>query len=133
MGGCLSMQEIVGQSGSGGGSIINMLPAGISLDSPYSSLYTSTKRALASGSRILSKELASKNIRVNAIAPGATITEGYHTLGVPGSEMEARMIASTPLGRIGQPEDIAPIAVFLASEDAAWVTGDVGFASGGQR
>jgi 3-oxoacyl-[acyl-carrier protein] reductase len=129
----LTMQEFLRRSGSAGGSIINILTAGISLDSPYSSLYTSTKSALASATRILAKELAVKKIRVNAIAPGATITEGYHALGVAGSEMEAQMIASTPLGRLGLPEDIAPIAVFLASEDAAWVTGDVVFASGGQR
>lgn len=129
----LTMQEFLRQSPSAGGSIINILTAGISLDSPYTSLYTSTKSAMASATRILARELASKNIRVNAIAPGATVTEGYHTLGFAGSEMETQMIASTPLGRIGQPEDIAPVAVFLASADAAWITGDVVFASGGLR
>lgn len=133
LGAFLTMQAFLRQSGPTGGSIINILTAGITLDDPYSSLYTSTKSALASATRVLAKELASKKIRVNAIAPGATITEGYHTMGVPGSEMEAQMIASTPLGRIGRPEDIAPVAVFLASEDAAWVTGDVLYASGGMQ
>jgi 3-oxoacyl-[acyl-carrier protein] reductase len=77
--------------------------------------------------------LGPRNIRVNSINPGGTETEGAHALGVIGSEFEKRIIAQTPLGRFGQPADIAPIAVFLASEDARWLTGEILVASGGMR
>lgn len=74
-----------------------------------------------------------KKIRVNAIAPGATETEGLYTLGVPGSDYEKVIVSQTPLGRLGQPSDIASAAVFLASPDAAWITGEVIRVSGGKR
>jgi 3-oxoacyl-[acyl-carrier protein] reductase len=81
--------------------------------------------------RVLSKELGGRKIRVNAIAPGGTVTEGVQQMGFLGSDMERQMIASTPLGRLGEPSDIAPIAVFLASDESGWISGDTIFASGG--
>ena len=83
--------------------------------------------------RVLAKELGAKNIRVNAIAPGGVDTEGVQRVGVKGSDFEKQMVAETPLGRFGQPEDIARVAVFLASDDAGWVTGERITVSGGYR
>jgi 3-oxoacyl-[acyl-carrier protein] reductase len=82
---------------------------------------------------VLAKELAPRRIRVNAIAPGATDTEGARAQDLIGGDMVERLVTSTPLGRLGTPEDIGPVAAFLASEGARWVTGDVLFASGGSR
>jgi len=81
----------------------------------------------------LSRELGARKIRVNVIAPGGTVSEGFVKLGVPGTEFEKQMVAGTPLGRLGQPEDIARVAVFLASDDASWITGERISASGGYR
>jgi 3-oxoacyl-[acyl-carrier protein] reductase len=83
--------------------------------------------------RVLAKELGPRKIRVNAIAPGAVETEGTHTMGIIGSDLEVQMIAQTPLGRMGQPSDIAPVAVFLASPDSAWITGEILAVAGGNR
>ena len=83
--------------------------------------------------RALAVELGPRNIRVNAIAPGGVETEGTRSAGFTGSDFEKAMIASTPLGRIGQPDDIARIAVFLASDASAWLTGERLTASGGYR
>ncbi|HEX9511663.1 MAG TPA: glucose 1-dehydrogenase [Puia sp.] len=129
----LTIQEFDKQVTSEGGVIINITTAGTSLNSPMSALYTATKSAVTSTTRILAKELGPKNIRVNAIAPGGVETEGLQSLGAVGSGMRDYIVSQTPLGRMGQPDDIAPIAVFLASEDAKWVTGEVLFASGGMR
>ncbi|HWK04249.1 MAG TPA: glucose 1-dehydrogenase [Puia sp.] len=129
----LTIQEFDKQVSAGGGSIINITTAGTSLSSPMTALYTATKSAVTATTRILAKELAPKNIRVNAIAPGGVETEGLQALGAAGSGMKDYIVSQTPLGRMGQPDDIAPIAVFLASEDAKWVTGEVVFASGGMR
>ena len=96
-------------------------------------VYTATKGAVDVITRVLAKELGPKKIRVNSINPGGVETEGFHTLGMPGSDFEKQMIAQTPLGRIGQPEDIAPVAVFLASAESRWVTGEVIYVSGGLR
>jgi 3-oxoacyl-[acyl-carrier protein] reductase len=82
---------------------------------------------------VLAKELGPKKIRVNAINPGMVETEGVHTAGFIGSDFQKQMEAQTPLGRIGQPQDIAPIAVFLASQDSAWMTGETMLVSGGLR
>jgi 3-oxoacyl-[acyl-carrier protein] reductase len=82
---------------------------------------------------VLAKELGAKNIRVNAIAPGGVDTEGVQRVGVKGSDFEKQMVAETPLGRFGQPEDIARVAVFLASDDSGWVTGERITVSGGYR
>jgi 3-oxoacyl-[acyl-carrier protein] reductase len=96
-------------------------------------LYLSTKGAIDIITQVLAKELGPKKIRVNSINPGGTETEGAHALGVMGSEFEKYLISQTPLGRFGQPEDIAPVAVFLSSEASHWITGEILLASGGMR
>jgi 3-oxoacyl-[acyl-carrier protein] reductase len=127
----LATQQAVKHFGPNGGSIINIATAGVSLNPPGSTLYTATKSAVVGITRVLSKELGGRKIRVNAVAPGGTATEGAEQIGFLGSDMERQMIASTPLGRLGQPTDIAPIAVFLASDESGWISGDTIFASGG--
>ena len=95
-------------------------------------MYSSTKAALDAFTIALSKELGSKNVRINSILPGATETEGATSAGVTrGSDYEKLFITNTPLGRRGQPEDIAKAAVFIASDDAAWITGEQISVSGG--
>jgi 3-oxoacyl-[acyl-carrier protein] reductase len=96
-------------------------------------VYSSTKAALDSVTRVLSQELGPKKIRVNSLNPGGTETEGAHRLGMIGSDFEKHIVAATPLGRLGQPEDIASVAVFLASPESAWLTGSTIVASGGYR
>jgi 3-oxoacyl-[acyl-carrier protein] reductase len=98
-----------------------------------SAVYTATKSAVDAVTRVLAKELGPKKIRVNSINPGMVETEGVHSGGFIGSDFEKTLLAQTPLGRIGQPEDIAPIAVFLASADSGWLTGETLLASGGLR
>ena len=119
--------------GSGGGSIINIGTAASETGSPNMVLYLATKSGVDSVTRVLSKELGPKKIRVNSINPGGTDTEGARTLGVIGSDFEKHLIAQTPLGRFGQPDDIAPVAVFLASDASRWLTGEIIHASGGAR
>jgi 3-oxoacyl-[acyl-carrier protein] reductase len=133
LGAVLTMQEAIRHFGQQGGNIINIASGGISSTEPMSSIYTASKGALVTLSSVLAKELGPRNIRVNVVAPGATETEGAHAIGVLGGPMVARLIAGTPLGRLGQPEDIVGPVVFLASDDAHWVTGEVIFASGGSR
>jgi len=96
-------------------------------------VYSATKGAVDTIAVALSKELGSKKIRFNTIAPGGVETEGAHTAGIIGSDFETQMVAGTPLGRIGQPNDIAKVAVFLASDDAGWVNGEKINVSGGLR
>jgi 3-oxoacyl-[acyl-carrier protein] reductase len=96
-------------------------------------VYSGTKGAVDAITRGLAAELGPRKIRVNAIAPGTVETEGMHSGGIMGSDFEKTMVASTPLGRIGQPDDIARIAVFLASDDSAWLTGERLAVSGGYR
>lgn len=129
----LATQAAAAQFGETGGSIINIASAAVEMNGPGTALYTATKSAVVAMTKVLSKELGPRNIRVNAVAPGATESEGLHALGIFGSDFLNGMIAQTPLGRLGQPDDIAPVAVFLASDESAWVTGEVIFASGGQR
>jgi 3-oxoacyl-[acyl-carrier protein] reductase len=129
----LVTQEAVKHFDSAGGNIINISSTVTSLTPPGSSVYTGTKGAVDAITRTLAKELGPKKVRVNSINPGGVETEGFHALGMPGSEFEKQMIAQTPLGRIGQPEDIAPVAVFLASSDSAWITGETLRAAGGLR
>jgi 3-oxoacyl-[acyl-carrier protein] reductase len=129
----LATQEAVKHFGPEGGSIINISSTATSLDLPTASLYTATKSAVDSITRVLAKELGPRNIRVNTIAPGGVETEGLHTLGIIGSDFEKQMVAQTPLGRLGQPGDIAPIAVFLASAESGWLTGETLSVSGGMR
>jgi 3-oxoacyl-[acyl-carrier protein] reductase len=115
-----------------GGNIIN-ISSTVSLNPmPGTLIYAATKAAVDNITKVLAKELGSKKIRVNTISPGITETEGSHEQGFLGGEWEAQLVAQVPLGRIGQPGDIAKVAVFLASDDAAWVTGERIQVSGGQ-
>ena len=98
-----------------------------------SAIYTGTKGAVDAITGVLALELAPRKIRVNAINPGYVETEGTHSAGISGSDMETSFVAKTPLGRAGQPNDIADIAVFLASDDARWLTGEHLLAAGGMR
>jgi 3-oxoacyl-[acyl-carrier protein] reductase len=116
-----------------GGSVINISSAVTSLAPPASSVYTGTKGAVDAITSVLANELGPRQIRVNAILPGIVETEGTHTAGFVGSDFERTAVAQTPLGRIGQPDDIAGVAVFLASDDARWLTGERLTASGGFR
>lgn len=129
----LATQEAVKHFGAEGGSIINVGSGASELTPPRSVVYTATKGAVDAITGVLAKELGPKNIRVNSINPGVVETEGTHAAAVVGSEFEKQMLGETPLGRLGQPEDIAPVAVFLASADSKWLTGDVLLASGGLR
>jgi 3-oxoacyl-[acyl-carrier protein] reductase len=97
------------------------------------SVYSATKAAVDAVTRSLAKELGPKKIRINSINPGMVETEGTHAQGIPDSEMRKQIEAQTPLGRIGQPGDIGPAAVFLASEDAGWITGETLHIAGGFR
>lgn len=133
LGPLLATQAALNYFGPNGGSVINISSVASTSDIPGSSVYSGTKGALDTITRVLANELGSKKIRVNAIAPGGVETEGTHTAGVIGSEMEKQMVAKTPLGRLGQPNDIAQVAVFLASDDSAWLTGERITASGGLR
>jgi 3-oxoacyl-[acyl-carrier protein] reductase len=115
-----------------GGSVINVGSAITELNPPNTVVYTATKGAVNAITAVLSKELAPRKIRVNSINPGGVETEGTISAGVIGSDFEKK-IADTPLGRIGQPNDIAPLATFLASDDSGWLTGELLTASGGMR
>jgi len=118
--------------GDKGGNIINISSGASKMPMPAASLYSATKAALDAITISLSKELGANNVRINSILPGATETEGATSAGVTaGSEYEKMFIAHTPLGRRGQPEDIAKAAVYLASDDAAWITGEQISVSGG--
>jgi 3-oxoacyl-[acyl-carrier protein] reductase len=114
-----------------GASIINIGSAVSRITPPNSSVYTATKGAVDAITGVLARELGPKKIRVNSINPGIVETEGTHTGGFIGSEFEKAAIAQTPLGRIGQVGDIASLAVFLASNDSGWLTGDQLLAAGG--
>ncbi len=100
---------------------------------PTSAVYTATKGAVDAVTHVLAKELGPRKIRVNSINPGMVETEGVHAAGFIGSDFQKQSEAQTPLGRIAQPDDIAPIAVFLASTDSGWLTGETLLASGGLR
>ena len=129
----LATQEAAKLFGSEGGSIINISSAVSSINPPTSAVYTATKGAVDAVTHVLAKELGPKKIRVNSINPGMVETEGVHAAGFIGGDFQKQFEALTPLGRIGQPEDITPIAVFLASQESGWMTGETVFASGGLR
>jgi 3-oxoacyl-[acyl-carrier protein] reductase len=133
LGPILAIQESLKHFGPEGGSIVNVSSVASLAAMPQSVVYSSTKGALDAVTRVLAAELAGKKIRVNTIAPGGVETEGVHAAGVMGSDMEKQMVANTPLGRMGQPDDIAKVAVFLASDASGWVTGERITASGGFR
>jgi 3-oxoacyl-[acyl-carrier protein] reductase len=116
-----------------GGSIINIGSVVSRITPPASAVYTGTKGAVDAITGVLARELGPKKIRVNTLNPGLVETEGTHTAGVMNSDFEKGTLAQTPLGRTGQPGDIASIAVFLASDDSAWLTGEQLLAGGGLR
>lgn len=124
LGNLLCSQHAAEMFGNRGGSIIN-ISSTVSTN-PMAGLivYCAAKAAVDTFTKVLAKELGPKKIRINTIAPGVTDTEGNHTAGIIGGDLEKQMVAMTPLGRTGQVEDIAKVAVFLASDDAGWVTGE---------
>jgi 3-oxoacyl-[acyl-carrier protein] reductase len=116
-----------------GGSVINIGSVASEQTPPMSVVYSGTKGAVDVITRVLAKELGPRKIRVNAVNPGPVETEGFRSSGVKGSDFEKQMLQSTPLGRLGNPQDIATVVAFLASEDARWVTGSLIQAAGGMR
>jgi 3-oxoacyl-[acyl-carrier protein] reductase len=133
LGTLLATREAVKHFGNNGGSVINISSIGSTGAIPNLSIYAATKGALESATRVLAAELGPRNIRVNAIAPGSVETEGLHASGVIGTDFLQKLTADTPLRRVGQPEDIAKVAVFLASDQAGWITGERIVVSGGLR
>jgi 3-oxoacyl-[acyl-carrier protein] reductase len=129
----LASQEAVKHFGSSGGSIINISSGASTMAPANTSVYSATKAAVDAVTRSLAKELGSRNIRVNSVNPGMVETEGVHAAGIMESDFRKQVQSQTPLGRIGQPQDIAPAAVFLASSDSAWMTGESLLITGGVR
>jgi 3-oxoacyl-[acyl-carrier protein] reductase len=130
-GSLLAIQASLKLFGDTGGTIINISSEAAKTPLPTGSVYSATKAALDAITVSLSKEFSGKNIRINSILPGVVETEGSRSAGFVGSEAETKLVANTPLGRTGQPDDIAKVAVFLASDDAAWITGEKISVSGG--
>jgi len=126
-------QEAAKHFGSAGGSIINISSVASTAAMATTSVYSASKAAVDAVTRTLAKELGPRKIRVNAINPGMVETEGVHAAGIADSDFRKQIESQTPLGRIGQPEDIAPVAVFLASADSGWITGETVHVSGGDR
>jgi 3-oxoacyl-[acyl-carrier protein] reductase len=116
-----------------GGSVINIGSVASDQTPPMSVVYSGTKGAVDAITRVLAKELGSRKIRVNSVNPGPVVTEGFKTSGVEGSEFEKQMLQSTPLGRLGTPDDIAGVVAFLASDDARWISGSLIQVAGGMR
>lgn len=129
----LASQQVVKQFGTRGGSIINISSVASTSAPPTAAIYSATKAAVNAITRSLAQELGSRKIRVNAVNPGMVETEGVHTVGIIESDFRKQVESQTPLGRIGQPSDIAPAVVFLASEDASWITGETFYIAGGLR
>jgi 3-oxoacyl-[acyl-carrier protein] reductase len=127
----LASKEAAKHFGSAGGSIINISSVASTSTPPTTAVYSATKAAVDAITKTLAKELGPRKIRVNAINPGMIETEGVHTMGIMESDFRKQTEAQTPLGRIGQPKDVGPAAVFLASEDAGWITGETIHVSGG--
>src|SRR5207302_3696326 len=129
----LASQEAVKHFGPSGGSVINISSVAATSAPPTASVYSATKAAVNAITKSLAGELGPRHIRVNAINPGMVETEGVHAAGIAESDFRKQVESQTPLGRIGQPQDIAPAAVFLASADSAWLTGETLYISGGNR
>ena len=129
----LATKEAVKHFGAEGGSIVNTSSVVATSAPPNTSVYSATKAAVNAITRSLAQELGPRHIRVNSINPGLVETEGVHAAGISESDFRKQVEAQTPLGRIGQPQDIAPAAVFLASNDSAWITGESFYISGGLR
>jgi 3-oxoacyl-[acyl-carrier protein] reductase len=133
LGSILTIQEALKHLGPEGGSIINVSSITSFNPAQMSLVYSATKAAMDSITRVLSRELGPRKIRVNSINPGVTETEGALQTEFFGSEQERQMVSNTPLGRFAKPEDIAPTVVFLASEESAWITGESIRVSGGLK
>lgn len=129
----MATQKAVESFGSLGGIIINISSVASVAPVPGGSVYSATKAAVDAITKSLALELGPKKIRVNSLNPGMIETEGTHSAGITESDFRTKIEKETPLGRIGQPDDIGKIAVFLASEDSGWITGETLLASGGQR
>jgi 3-oxoacyl-[acyl-carrier protein] reductase len=129
----LSAQEAAKQFGPAGGSIINVSSVAGTVGLPMASVYSATKAAVDAVTRSLAKELGPRKIRVNSINPGMVETEGVKASGLGEGDFRKQVEAQTPLGRVGLPKDIAPVASFLASADAGWITGETIHISGGMR
>jgi 3-oxoacyl-[acyl-carrier protein] reductase len=129
----LASQEALKYFGPAGGSIINTSSIASTLSPAGTSVYSATKAAVDAVTRSLAKELGPRHIRVNSVNPGMVETEGTHRAGITDSDFRKQTEASTPLGRIGQPQDIAPAVAFLASSDASWITGETLYITGGLR
>jgi 3-oxoacyl-[acyl-carrier protein] reductase len=133
LGTLLASQAAAKQFDGAGGNIINVSSVVSTLGIPQSAVYSGTKGAVDAMTRALAAELGPRGIRVNALRPGMVETEGTQSAGIAESDMRKHVEAATPLGRIGQPTDIAGAAVFLASKDSAWITGETFVISGGYR
>jgi 3-oxoacyl-[acyl-carrier protein] reductase len=129
----LASQEAVKHFGDAGGNIVNISSVASTSAPPTASVYSATKAAVDAVTKSLAKELGSRNIRVNSINAGMIETEGLHSTGISGSDFRKEVESQTPLGRIGRPQDVAPVAVFLASSESAWITGETLYVSGGQH
>jgi 3-oxoacyl-[acyl-carrier protein] reductase len=131
----LTTQEAARHFGPDGGSVVNISSVVSTSAPPNASVYSATKAAVDAVTRSLAKELGPRKVRVNAINPGMVETEGTTSAGITANESDLRkqVESQTPLGRIGQPPDIAPAAVFLASSDSAWITGETLYIAGGFR
>jgi 3-oxoacyl-[acyl-carrier protein] reductase len=129
----LTTKEAVKHMGPEGGSVINIGSSASSLRPANSTVYTATKAAVDAITGVLAKELGPRKIRVNSINPGMIETEGVHAAGFVGSDFQKMVETQAPLGRIGQPDDIAPTAVYLASSDSKYMTGETLLVSGGLR
>lgn len=129
----LASKEAANYFGPEGGSIVNISSVTSTLAPPNSAIYTGTKGAVDAVTKALAKELGPKKIRVNAINPGMVVTEGLQAAGMSNGDFRKQVEAQTPLGRIGEVEDIAPAAVFFASRDASWITGETLVIAGGLR
>jgi 3-oxoacyl-[acyl-carrier protein] reductase len=127
----LTTQEALNHFGSNGGSIINISSVASTSAPPTGSVYSATKGAVDTLTKSLAKELGARKIRVNTLNPGMIETEGFHAAGIAESDFRKQVESQTPLGRIGQPQDIATAALFLASPDSAWITGEHFVVSGG--
>lgn len=129
----LTTREAVTHFGPGGGSVINLSSFAATAAPPGTSVYSGTKAAVNAITRSLAQELGRRKIRVNAISPGVVETEGLRAAGITGSDFQKKLETQTPLGRISQPQDVAPAVVFLASPESAWITGENLYVTGGLR
>lgn len=129
----LASQEAAKQFGPAGGSIVNISSVVSTLAPAGASVYSATKAAVDAVTRSLAKELGPRKVRVNSINPGMVETDGFRAAGLSESDMRKGVEAQTPLGRIGQPQDIAPAVVFLAGGDSGWITGETLYIAGGFR